>query len=604
MRKLLPHLYRYRRYGLLVILFYVLMSVFQVISIPALNFFLQVLFGRTSDDPVLPTGDDLSWSQQIERNSALLYESLKAEHGQDAVLAGVCVAIVFIFLGKNLFRYLGIYFLSPFRVGIIRDLRNQVHRKMLALPLSYYTEERKGDLLSRMTADVAEIELSIVGMVMHVVKEPIAIIGSLAIMIVLAPGLTLFVFALMICSALIIGAIGRNLRRRSNEAQTVLGYLMSLLDETLSGMRIIKGFNASDWQQERFERVNEDFSRRIVRISRRRDLASPLSEFMGICVVSVVLWYGSRQVFSGTISPEIFITFLFAFYNVLDPVKNLSTALYNIRKGRGAYDRLQALLEADIKIEEAAHPVVLSAFNEKISFEQVSFRYQGAEKDAVQNIHFDLPKGKMVALVGASGAGKSTLADLLPRFYDPTEGRISIDGVDIRSADLVSLRSLMGIVSQDPVLFNDTVHNNILFGNNAADPEAVIEAARKANAHEFIAALPEGYDTIIGDRGSKLSGGQRQRLTIARALLAQPPILILDEATSALDSESEKLVQEALDRLLMNRTAFVIAHRLSTIQHADMIIVMHEGKIVQQGTHEGLMLKGGHYKKLVELQAL
>ncbi|MDX2136329.1 MAG: ABC transporter ATP-binding protein [Saprospiraceae bacterium] len=605
MREFLPYLLRYRRYLFLAVFFHLLMSVFQVISIPALNFFLQILFKRKEDKTVVPVDTEAwNWYTRLEHNIAVFFDRQTLLYGQEAVLAGVCVLVVLIFFGKNISRYLGIYFMSPLRVGIIKDLRNQVHAKMLALPLSYYTEERKGDLMSRMTADISEIELSIIGMVEQLVKDPIAMAGALAIMVVMAPGLTLFVFVLMLFSGLLIGALGRSLRRRSNAAQTVLGYLMSLLEETLSGMRILKGFNASAWQQNRFEQVNDDYARKLIRISRRKDLASPLSEFLGICVVAVLLWYGSRLVFAGTLKPETFITFLFAFYNAIDPVKSLSTALYNVRKGRGALDRIQALLNAGIAIAEKATPAPLNGFRDKIAFENVGFRYQGGETDAVSDIHLVLERGKVVALVGASGAGKSTIADLLPRFYDPTKGRITLDGVDIREFTLEDLRGLMGIVSQDPVLFNDTVFSNIAFGKQGVTRQDVEEAARQANAHTFITELPEGYDTIIGDRGSKLSGGQRQRLTIARALLTQPQILILDEATSALDSESEKLVQEALERLLQNRTALVIAHRLSTVQHADVIVVMHQGRIVEQGTHISLMQDGRFYRKLVELQAL
>ncbi|MBC7777972.1 MAG: ATP-binding cassette domain-containing protein, partial [Phycisphaerae bacterium] len=386
------------------------------------------------------------------------------------------------------------------------------------------------------------------------------------------------------------------------------------VEETLGGLRIIKGFNAEQWQGERFGRENDGYARTITRLSRRRDLASPLSEFLGIVIASILLWYGAKQVFAGHITGPIFITFLYAFYSITEPAKAFSAATYSIRKGMGALERVEAVLDAPVAIRDAENALKINDFKEKIEFRNVSFQYANAERGALENIQLEIQKGKIVALVGASGAGKSTLADLLPRFYDPTEGQILLDGKDIRDLRLHDLRALMGIVTQEAILFNDTVRNNIAFSlpaealaeaGTALSPNLAVEAAAKAaNAHEFIINLPEGYDTNIGDRGSKLSGGQRQRLTIARALLKNPPILILDEATSALDSESEKLVQAALERLLENRTALVIAHRLSTVQYANEIIVLDAGRIVERGTHEGLMREGRVYRKLVELQAL
>lgn len=605
MRAFWPYLQRYRVYLQLAIVFHLLMALFQVISIPALNFFLTLLFQRDhqpADAPAPSVG--MGWYQQAEQYARRYFEAFAQAYGQNALLMAICLLVVVIFFGKNLFRYLGIYYMSPLRVGMIKDLRNAVHAKMLALPISYYTEARKGDLMSRMTVDIAEIELSIIGMVEQLVRAPITMVGALAIMVFMAPGLTLFVLVLMLFSGLVISRLGRGLRSRSADAQSILGFLMSLLEETLSGMRILKGFNAQSWQQNRFEQVNDTYAMRAIQISRRRDLASPLSEFMGIAVVAVLLWYGTRQVFAGVLSPEHFLTFLFAFYNAIEPVKSLSTALYNIKKGRGALDRLEQLLHADVQIVTRDDARPIGAFQDRIAFEKVGFQYAGAERAAVTDVSFELTKGRVLALVGASGAGKSTLTDLLPRFYDPTSGRITIDGVDIRDIRLDDLRGLMGIVSQDPVLFNDTVYNNIAFGKKGVTPDDVEAAARLANAHHFIEQLPEGYQTLIGDRGSKLSGGQRQRLTIARALLVQPDILILDEATSALDSESEQLVQQALDRLLENRTALVVAHRLSTIQHANEILVLHEGRVVERGTHNSLMQEGRYYRKLVELQSL
>lgn len=545
-----------------------------------------------------------SGMQGLEQKVNDFFSHLIATQGREQALLLVCGFLVLTFFGKNLFRYLSMYFLAPVRNGIVRDLRQQLVEKMLRLPLSYFTESRKGDLMSRIQADVQEVEWSIVGVVESIAREPIVIIGSLAFMIYVSPGLLVFVFGLMLFSGLIIGGLGRSLKRQSGEVQSRLGLIGSLVEETLGGLRIIKGFNAEGWQAGRFSRENDQYARTLTGLFRRRDMASPLSEFLGIAAVSILLWFGARQVFAGQISAATFLTFLYAFYNIIEPAKQLSSASYSIRKGMGALDRVQAVLEADESIKDADNALKINAFEKEILFSNVAFSYQNAERSALNGVSFAIPKGKMIALVGASGAGKSTIADLLPRFYDVSEGSISIDGHDIRQLETRSLRSLMGIVSQEAILFNDTVRNNIVFGLNNATDEDLLAAAKAANALEFIEKLPQGFDTIIGDRGSKLSGGQRQRLTIARALLKNPPILILDEATSALDAESEKLVQAALDTLLKNRTALVIAHRLSTVQYADQIMVMEAGRIVEQGSHSELMQNGRIYRKLVELQAL
>ncbi len=602
LKKLLKFYLPYRKYLFLAILCNVLMSIFMVVSIPVLQPFLQILFGGdfgAGDLPKTGGGGFQSFENQINT----FFRGYISMNGREAALLLICGALVTVFFFKNLFRYLSLYFLAPMRNGIVKDFRSRLIEKYMALPLAYFSDTKKGDLMSRITADVQEIEYSILGVLEAAVKEPIVILGSLAFMLFISPVLTGFAFALILFTGIIIGRIGRTLRKQGNDAQNHLGGIVALIEETLGGLRIIKGFNAEHFQKQRFEQENVAYAKILTRLSRRRDLASPLSEFLGITVVTILLWFGSRQVFSGQISAETFFTFLYAFYNVIDPAKAFSGALYSIRKGQGALDRIEAVLNMEPSISDPEKPIELVDFQENIEFRDVSFSYQNSERVAVENINFHLKKGKMVALVGASGAGKSTLADLLPRFFDLSKGQILVDKKDLRDVRLKDLRHLMGIVSQEAILFNDSIRNNITFGTEATDLE-VENAARAANAHEFIEILPEKYETNIGDRGGKLSGGQRQRLTIARALLKNPPILILDEATSALDSESEKLVQIALERLMKNRTALVIAHRLSTVQHADEILVMDRGKIVERGTHDELMQVGGFYRKLVDLQAL
>lgn len=609
MLRLLRYYLPYRRLLTLAIVCNILMSLFVVVSIPALLPFLQILFAGPSDlgtpDPAVVTN-----ASGIQHQLDVFFEQLLRNYGREGSLLIVCSFLVLTFLGKNLFRYLSLYFLAPVRNGIVRDLRQKMLRKMLDLPLSFFSEERKGDLMSRFSADVQEVEWSIMGVMEALVREPIVITGSLAYMLWVSPALTGFVFVLLLFSGIIIGGIGKTLRKQSGEAQSQLGTVMSLVEETLGGLRILKGFNAEQWQGERFGRENDGYAKTITRLSRRRDLASPLSEFLGIGVASVLLWFGAKQVFAGEITGPTFITFLYAFYSITEPAKAFSAATYSIRKGMGALERVEAVLDAPLAIRDADNALEVKTFTDKIEFRDVSFQYANAERGALEQIQLSIPKGKMVALVGASGAGKSTMADLLPRFYDPSQGQILLDGKDIRNLRIHDLRNLMGIVSQEAILFNDTVRNNILFSSASAFKDttegdaAVVAAARAANAHEFIVQLSDGYNTNIGDRGSKLSGGQRQRLTIARALLKNPPILILDEATSALDSESEKLVQAALEKLLENRTALVIAHRLSTVQHANEIIVLDAGRIVERGTHVSLMQEGKVYRRLVELQAL
>ena len=616
-RRLLGYMGNYRGLVALAIVCNVLTAVFTVVSIPIFQPFFNILFEQT--EPVYAAPDTVSNLAELEQYGGYLVTEWIEERGRETALLYVCGFILASFLLKNLFRYLALFFMAPVRNGIIRDLRNELYTHLLHLPLGYFTEERKGNLLSRITGDVQEVESSILNVLEAIFREPFIIIGSLAFMILVSPSLTLFVFGLMVFTGVVIGGLGKRLKRNSTEVQEKLGDIVSRTEESLGGLRIIKSFGAEDYQARRFAALNDSYKYSLTRLLWRRDLSSPLTEFLGIATVAVLLLYGSRQVFGGTMEAGTFIAFIFAFYMVIDPAKNFSKAWYNVQKGLGALERVEAVLdvqnpfaqgggaagEASVAATSVASPVPATSVADNapgIELHDVSFRYQPDGPDVLQHINRRIPTGKVVALAGGSGGGKSTIADLLPRFYDPTDGHITLDGRDLRDYPLAQLRSRFGIVSQEAILFNDTVYNNIVFGLPDVTPAQVEEAARVANAHDFIAATPAGYQTNIGDRGTKLSGGQRQRLTIARAVLRNPDILILDEATSALDSESEHLVQEALQRLLQGRTALVIAHRLSTIQNADLIVVLDRGRIVERGTHGELLERGGAYRKLVELQ--
>lgn len=605
-RRLLGYMANYRSLVLLAIFCNILTAVFTVVAVPLFQPFLNLLFEQVDlvTDPPAALDSAEAYQQQM---NFLLSEWIR-ELGKETALAYVCGFILLSFLLKNLFRYLALFFMSPVRNGIIRDLRNELYNHLLRLPLGYFTEERKGNLLSRITSDVQEVEASILNVLEAVFREPFIIIGALTYMIVLSPGLTVFVFGLMVFTGVVIGGLGKRLKRNSTVVQEKLGEIVSRTEESLGGLRIIKSFGAEKFQAERFGELNDSYRYSLIRLLWRRDLSSPLTEFLGIATVALLLWYGSRQVFSGTMDAGAFLSFIFAFYMVIDPAKNFSKAWYNIQKGLGALNRVEEVLDIPNPLldnEEKANTArTLDAMQVGLAVEGVSFRYTADGPLILDNISIDLPRGKVVALAGASGGGKSTIADLLPRFYDPTVGRITLDGHDIREYKLRDLRNRFGIVSQEAILFNDSIYNNIVFGMEGVTEAQVHEAARVANAHDFIVASPQGYQTNIGDRGSKLSGGQRQRLTIARAVLRNPDILILDEATSALDSESERLVQDALQKLMAGRTALVIAHRLSTIQQADEIVVIERGRIIERGTHAGLLARDGAYRKLVELQEL
>ncbi len=598
-RELISYIKNYRILVTLNVLFNVLTVIFSTVSVVLLAPFLELLFDIK--DPVLakPTLD-MSVDSLIQYFNFHL-STLISENGRKSALIFVCVVIAGVFFLKNLFRYLALAVMAPVRNGIVRDVRERVFTRMIHLPLSYFSEERKGDLISRMTADVQEIQWSILNMIEVIFREPLAIIASLGVMLYISPRLTLFVLVLIVFTAVIIGSIGKTLKRTSAKAQDSLGKILTILDEALGGLRVIKGFNAEATQQAKFDEENNRYKNTMNRLLWRKDLSSPLSEFLGICVIVVLLWYGAALVFDEQLKAQTFIVFVTMFYNIIGPAKSFSTAFYNIQKGAAAAERVNTVLQTKNTIIDAPNALSISVFSNKIEYQNVGFYYT-ENQPVLQDINLTIEKGKTIALVGASGGGKSTLADLLPRFYDVTTGQILIDGVDIRQIKLQDLRALMGIVTQEAVLFNDTIYNNIAFGWEDATSEKVEAAARIANAHDFIISTKNGYQTLIGDRGSKLSGGQRQRLTIARAILRNPPILILDEATSALDSESEKLVQDALTRVMQGRTSIVIAHRLSTIRHADEIIVLKEGKIVERGKHESLIEVGGVYAGWTEMQ--
>ena len=580
----------------------VLMAFFTVVSIPAIIPFLRVLFNLQEKVAVKP---ELSFStSSILDYLNYSFSQIIDRYGSSQALIYACLGIILIFLLKNLFRYLSLFFLAPVRNGVVFDLRRSLFSKLISLPLGFFTDERKGDMLTRMSSDISEVEFSIMSMLESFFREPIIIAGSILFMFYVSPSLTLFVFALILFTGFIIGGISRALKKKSLQAQNLLGTLMSIVEESLGGLRIIKAFNAEKFQEDRFNRENNQYRRLMNRILWRRDLASPLSEFLGIVVVAVLMWYGSRQVFNQTIGPETFIAFLFAFFNVINPAKAFSTAYYNLQKGRAALQRIEYILQTDNTIVENTHPRNINRFNTSVRYDQVYFRYHDQQPWVLDDISFTLHKGKTIALVGSSGSGKSTLADLLPRFYDINAGEIYLDDIPLKEYSIRDLRSLLGIVSQEAILFHDTIYNNIVFGKEGVTPEQVEQAARMANAHEFIMETEHGYQTVIGDRGTKLSGGQRQRITIARAFLSDPQILIFDEATSALDAESERLVQAAMETLLEDRTAIIIAHRLSTIQHVDEILVIKNGKIIERGNHQALSTQQGEYVKFMQLQAI
>lgn len=603
-KKILRYALPYKMYGVLNIICNFFYALFSALSFIALIPMLEVLFTNnvivSSEKPKYEGILKLKEYFQESMNYYLM-DTIKTE-GKLQTLTYMIVLIISIFMLKNIFNYLAMFFITFLRNGVLKDLRNDLYKKTVALPLSYFSEKRKGDVMARIGTDVLEIQYSFLSILEMLVREPLTILFTLIFMFTLSTKLTLFVFIFIPISGFIISLVGKKLKKQSDNVQREQGVFLSILDETLSGLRVIKGFNAEPYFEEKFENSTNRFYKYLVGLINRKNLASPMSEFLGICVIAVLLWYGGRLVFvDQSLKSSMFLAYIGLAYNILTPAKAISKASYNVKQGNAAAERVLEILNSESPLKDRENTIEKHDFNEAIAINNISFKYE--DEYVLKDFTLTIPKGKTIALVGQSGSGKSTIANLLTRFYDVNNGSITIDGIDIRDLKKSHLRELMGIVTQDSILFNDTVANNIKLGKQHATEAEINEALEIANASEFIKDLPNGLNTNIGDGGGKLSGGQKQRLSIARAVLKNPPIMILDEATSALDTESEKLVQVALENMTKNRTSVVIAHRLSTIQNADIIVVMNRGRIVEQGSHLELMNAKGAYHKLVEMQS-
>lgn len=601
-RKILEFAKPYKQFAILNIVCNIFYALFSTLSFIALIPVIRILVNPEDRVDTMPTWSGWMGAQDYYVNYFNYYVSQRVAEDEVSALVFICGIVVLLFFLKNLFGYLAAYFITFLRNGVLRDLRDALYVKILSLPISYFSEKKKGDTISRITADVNEVQFSFLSILELIVREPLTILFTIIAMLLISAKLTIFVFIFLPISGFLISIIGKKLKQQSHLAQEENGHFLSIVEETLSSLKIVKGFNAEKQFQKKFQDSTHRLNRILNSLVNRQNLASPASEFLGIFVIVVILWFGGRMVLvEGTLDAATFIAFLALSYNILTPAKQISKASYSVKKGNAAAERILDVLETKPTITDAPNAIDQKEFKENIDIRDINFKYE--DELVLKDFSLMVPKGSTIALVGQSGSGKSTIANLVTRFYDVNEGSIKIDGIDIKKISKHSLRNLMGLVTQDSILFNDTVRNNIALGKNHATDEEIIEALKIANAWEFVQNLPLKLDTNIGDSGNKLSGGQKQRLSIARAVLKNPPIMILDEATSALDTESEKLVQKALENMMKNRTSIVIAHRLSTIQNADFIAVMHRGEIVEQGKHEDLIIKNGVYRKLVEMQS-
>lgn len=602
-KKIFPYVKPYKSHVIWNIIFNVFYALFSALSYVALIPMLEVLFKKTEKVAKKPVYTSILEISTYAKESLYYHISKLSENQETALALLLAVALLILtFLFKNLFSYLGSYHMIKLQNGVLKEIRTKMFRKIISLPISFYSEKRKGDVMARMLGDIGQVQGSFFAILALIIREPLTIVFSIILMLNISVKLTIFVFVFIPVSGIIISRIGKSLKSKSTRAQQESGYFISIVEETLGGLKVVKSFNAENSFSKKFN----DSINRLLKLSnsigKKNSLASPMSELLGIITIAVILWYGGQMVLvDKTLTGEVFLVYMGLAYNILTPAKAISKASYSVKNGIAAAERVFEILDQKSTIEELPNAITKTNLEDIITIENIDFKYD--TDPVLKNFSIKVPKGKTVALVGQSGSGKSTIANLMTRFYDVTKGEIKIDGTNIKNLKLASLRGLIGLVTQDSILFNDTIKNNILIGNENASDQAIIEALKIANAWEFVKNLPEGINTNVGDSGNKLSGGQKQRLSIARAVLKNPPIMILDEATSALDTESERIVQDALENMMKNRTSIVIAHRLSTIQNADTIVVMHKGEIVEQGKHSELMAKNGTYKKLVDMQS-
>ncbi len=601
-RKILLFAIPYKKFAFLNIICNIFYALFSTLSFIALIPVINILFNESERVFEKPEWEGISGIKDYLIDYFNFHISQRVLEDEISALIFICGIVVLLFFLKNLFGYLAAFFITFLRNGVLKDVRDAMYNKILHLPISYFSEKRKGDTISRITADINEVQTSFLSILELIVREPLTIIFTIIAMLIMSPKLTIFVFVFLPISGFVISMIGKQLKRQSDRAQEENGYFLSIVEETLSSLKIIKGFNAESKFYQKFQNSTTRLNNILNALINRQNLASPASEFLGIFVIVIILWFGGNMVLvEGTLEAATFIAFLGLAYNILTPAKQISKASYSVRKGNAAAERILQVLETPSNLTDAPNAIKKTDFIKGIEIENISFKYE--KENVLKNFSIHVPKGSTVALVGQSGSGKSTIANLVTRFYDVNGGSIKIDGIDIRQISKTSLRNLIGLVTQDSILFNDTIKKNVALGKDDATDEEIIDALKISNSWEFVKNLPRGIETNIGDSGNKLSGGQKQRLSIARAVIKNPPIMILDEATSALDTESEKLVQKALENMMKNRTSIVIAHRLSTIQNADNIVVMQKGTIVEKGKHEELLTKNGTYQKLVEMQS-